>query len=65
MKKLKKPYFRVTAECSSRECLYREFTVERKTVYRVSTSGQTYETRNVVCPVCRMLADVTRIERVI
>lgn len=63
-KRLKKPFYRLTAECGSRECRHREFAVDRKSVHRVGTDGQAHETRNVVCPVCRMWADVKKIERV-
>ncbi|MEW6670204.1 MAG: hypothetical protein AB1427_00790 [Thermodesulfobacteriota bacterium] len=60
---MKKPFYLVTAQCSSPKCRHREFTVERKQVVKINSAGQQYEINNIVCPVCRMWAYVTRIER--
>lgn len=55
--------FVVTAVCNSRRCNSRTFTVERKKIMRRSTSGDDFLMQNIVCPECRMWADVQKIEK--
>ncbi len=59
---MKRPYYIITALCDSRLCKGREFQVERKHVVKTSTSGQKYTIEHVVCPECKMWANITGIE---
>ena len=56
---MRPPYFNVTATCS----LHGDFTVQRKQVKKMSTSGQQYTTQNVVCK-CGSWGKVSKIEEV-
>jgi hypothetical protein len=62
---MKKPYYQITAICNTPTCRGRIFRAERKRVVRTSQSGAEYKTSRVVCPQCRMWADVTKIDMMI
>jgi hypothetical protein len=50
--------------CTSHKCRRHEFRVRRGSVRRKSTSDQEYTVSRVVCPQCRMWADVQEIKEV-
>ena len=56
---MKAPYYNITANCH----LHGEFTVQRKQVRKLSTSGQIYTIKNVVCT-CGSWGDVVKIDEV-
>ena len=59
---MRPPYFEVTAQC--KRCQPGEFFVQRKQVVKKNTEGRNYTISQVVCPGCRMWAEITKIERV-
>ena len=61
---MRKPYFKVSAQCRNTKCDMGEFTLPRKQIVRKGSNGRPYQTANLVCPRCRTWADVTRIEKV-
>lgn len=61
---MKAPYYRVTAVCRNERCGTVLFERDRKKVDRVSTGGQAYRTRSLVCPECGQWADVVKIEEI-
>ncbi len=61
---MKAPYFNVTARCNHQRCSNGTFTVQRKKAVKKSAEGNSYTIGSVVCPECRMWADVVDIETV-
>lgn len=55
---MKKPYFNITARCE--RC--GEFTVQRKKKIYVGSDDHEHIIEKLVCPDCRMHADITKIE---
>lgn len=51
--------------CTSHKCRRFEFSVRRGSVTKRSTSNQAYTISRVVCPQCRMWADVQEIKEVV
>jgi hypothetical protein len=56
--------FELRCLCTSPKCGRHEFPLLRSNVVRKSTSGQPYTISQVVCPKCRMWAEVQEIKEV-
>lgn len=56
---MRKPYFIVTARCQ--RCPSPIFKANRKKIEKVGTDGQKYQIKKLVCPSCRMWADIVNI----
>jgi hypothetical protein len=52
----------VTAVCDNHACSNTEFSLHRKEVVKVSTTGNPYTIEKVVCPKCRMWAAIKSID---
>jgi len=61
---MKSPSYIVTAFCSNPDCVGEEFRRERKKCSYVSSCGVEQRIATLVCPVCRLHAEVTAIEAV-
>jgi hypothetical protein len=58
---MKKTYL-ITAQCQNARCSTGTFTTTRSKITKISTGGTPYQIAKVVCPGCKMWADITGIE---
>lgn len=61
---MRPPYFEVSARCNQSKCPTTDFKVDRRKVVKKSSEGNEYTIGQVVCPGCRMWAEVTGIREV-
>ena len=59
-----KPTYQVDAYCQHPRCESQSFSVLRDRIHKTGTDGRTYTISKVVCPSCRMWADVVQIQEV-
>lgn len=60
---MRKPYFEIEAQCRNDACKMKIRTW-RKKVSKVGESGQEYTIEHVVCPECKMWANIYSIKEV-
>jgi hypothetical protein len=56
--------YRITAMCNSKKCKGLEIISLKNKVRKVSTAEIEYVIKNIVCPRCRMWAEIKKIEEI-
>ena len=62
MNTIDKKTYLVTAQCQNERCSTNIFTATRSKIIKTGTSGVLYQIEKLVCPECKMWADITRIK---
>ncbi len=58
-----KDRYKITAQCENPRCGFTEFVAYRSKIIKTGTGGWPYEISKLVCPGCRMWADIVGIEK--